>query len=135
MDPKTVHIARDSLSRSLQAEGFLDRFYELFMASSPDIRDKFKNTDFAKQKKVLSDSLFLMLSAAGTTEGFAHDQLASLTRKHSRSQLDIRPEFYETWLDCLIATLSEKDDQFSEEVEQAWRESLRGGIDLLSSGY
>ena len=98
MDNDSVQMARDSLSRCNKDAGFLDRFYEHFMGSSAEIRDKFSNTDFEKQKKVLSDSLFLMLTAAGTKEGFAHAQLEKLAHRHSRNELNIKPEWYDLWL-------------------------------------
>lgn len=135
MDAQVLQIARDSLSRCNQGSGFLDRFYELFIASSAEIREKFADTDFEKQRKVLSDSLFLMLSAAGTSGGFAHAQLSQLARKHDRNHLDIKPEWYQLWLDCLMQAAEESDPEFSPEVEAAWRASLEGGLELLSAAY
>jgi len=83
MEAQAVQKARDSLSRCNEQPEFLERFYELFMDSSPDIRKKFENTDFEIQKKALRDSLFLMLSAAGTTGGYAHVQLEKLAKRHT----------------------------------------------------
>ena len=130
-----VQVARDSLSRCSKDTGFLDRFYELFMGSSEDVREKFLETDFERQKKVLSDSLFLMLAAAGTTKGFAHVQLEKLAKRHSRQQLDIKPEWYELWLDTLLKTVSEVDPEYSSEVDTAWRESIKDSIEVLIAGY
>lgn len=135
MDAHTIQMARDSLTRCRKDAAFLDRFYELFVASSAEIRDKFSQTDFERQKSVLSDSLFLMLSAAGTTEGYAHAQLERLAKRHNRNALDIKPEWYALWLDCLIQAVAEHDPEFTELVESSWRDSLQGGIDLLIAGY
>jgi len=135
MDPQLVKTARDSLSRCKRKPEFFDRFYKLFMDSSPDVREKFANTDFERQKNVLSDSLFLMLAAAGTTEGFAHLQLVKLAKRHSRDQLDIKPDWYSLWLDNLLRAVAEVDPEYSDEVDAAWRDSLKSGIDVLASGY
>lgn len=135
MDLRTVQIARDSLTRCGKKSGFLDRFYELFMGSSEEIRQKFSQTDFERQKKVLSDSLFLMLAAAGTTKGFAHVQLEKLAKRHCRQQLDIKPEWYDAWLDTLLQTVSEFDAEYSDEVNAAWRESVKDSIEVLIAGY
>lgn len=135
MTTPAVQVARESFGRCRESPDFLDRFYAIFMDSSGEIRDKFAHTDFDKQKKVLSDSIFLMLSAAGADKGFAHGQLKRLAKRHSRGELDIKPEWYTVWLDCLIATVAEKDPEFTEEVDVAWREALAGGIDLLIRGY
>ncbi|GMR23321.1 MAG: hypothetical protein BMS9Abin37_1739 [Acidobacteriota bacterium] len=135
MDPQAVQKARDSLSRCNERPEFLGRFYELFMDSSPDIRKKFEHTDFEVQKKALRDSLFLMLSSAGTTEGYAHVQLKKLAKRHSHDDLDIKPEWYALWLDTLLETVAEFDPDYSDELEAAWRDSMKDGIDLLAAGY
>jgi hemoglobin-like flavoprotein len=135
MDPLQVDQARDSLSRCVKDPRFLDRFYELLMASSDDIREKFETTDFERQMKVLQDSLFVMMVAAGTTSGMAHKELAKLAERHSRNNLNIKPEWYVNWLDCLMKAVTEVDPQYTPELELAWRESLKGGIDLLKSKY
>jgi hemoglobin-like flavoprotein len=135
MDPQSVQKARDSLSRCNERPEFLERFYELFMASSPDIRKKFENTDFEVQKQVLRDSLFLMLSAAGTKEGYAHVQLEKLAKRHSHNDLGIKPEWYVLWLDTLLATVAEFDPDYSDEIAAAWRDSMKEGIELLAAGY
>ena len=84
---------------------------------------------------MLSDSLFLMLAAAGTTSGFAYVELRKLAKRHSRNQLDIHPDLYEIWLDCLMKVVAEVDSEYTEAIDEAWRESLAGGIELLKSAY
>ena len=130
-----IQEARDSLSRCIQAPAFLDRFYELFIASSEEIRKKFENTDFARQKKMLQDSLFVMLVAAGTTSGLARKELTKLAERHSRRQLAIDPAWYDLWLRCLLQAVSEQDPQYRLGLDDAWRESLREGIELMKSRY
>ena len=51
----------ESLRRCNAHPVFLDLFYENFLASSPKVKEKFANTDFAKQKRALQASLNLML--------------------------------------------------------------------------
>jgi hemoglobin-like flavoprotein len=135
MDLQHVEQARDSLSRCVKVNGFLDRFYELLMASSDEIRAKFETTDFDRQMKVLQDSLFVMMVAAGTTTGMAHKELAKLAERHNRKNLAIKPEWYKNWIDCLMETVAEVDPEYTPELQTAWRESLKGGIELLSSKY
>lgn len=135
MDPRVVQQARDSLSRCSRDPEFLDRFYQLFMDSSPDVREKFAQTDFDRQKKVLSDSLFLMLTAAGTTSGLARVQLEKLAKRHSRNDLDVKPEWYSLWLDTLMKTVAEFDPEYSDQIDAAWRESMKDSIEVLVAGY
>jgi hemoglobin-like flavoprotein len=130
-----IQEARDSLSRCSQDPAFLGRFYQLFIDSSDDIRKKFEKTDFARQKKMLQDSLFVMLVAAGTTTGFAYKELSKLADRHSRRQLAIDPAWYDIWLRCLLQAVSEHDPEYRPELDDAWRESLRDGIELMKSRY
>jgi hemoglobin-like flavoprotein len=127
---------RASLSRCLADNAFLHDFYELFMAWSPEVREKFKNTEFPRQTRVLADSLFIMAVAAESKEdAIAWKELDRLAEGHSRKGLDIRPELYDGWLDCLIKAASEYDPQFSPGVEEAWRNALGPGIAHLRSRY
>jgi len=105
------------------------------MGASDDIRAKFEHTDFERQKKVLSDSLFLMLTAAGASRGFARVELEKLAKRHSREELDIKPEWYAIWLDNLMKTVSEFDPEYSDDVDAAWRASIKDSVDLLIAGY
>lgn len=132
---ESVQRARNSLSRCVKDPTFLDRFYKYFIEESPEIKEKFEGTDFERQKKVLSDSLFLMMAAAGTTSGYAHVALEKLAKRHNRNELDVKPDWYTIWLDCLLRVVSEVDAEYTQELDQDWRDSLAGGIDLLKSAY
>ena len=130
-----IQQARDSLGRCIQTPAFLDRFYELFIGSSEAIRKKFEKTDFDRQKKMLQDSLFVMLVAAGTSTGPARRELSKLTDRHSRQQLGIDPGWYDIWLRCLVQAVSEHDPEYRPELDDAKRESLKDGIELMKSRY
>jgi len=65
----------DSLERCQQNRGFLDAFYDRFLAASPEIPSYFANTDFNRQKQVLTMSFYHLLSAtAGNPESHLHIQ-------------------------------------------------------------
>lgn len=127
---------RASLSRCLADTEFLHDFYELFLGSSAEVREKFKNTEFPRQTRVLADSLYLMAVASESKDNaIAWRELDRLAARHARSELDIRPEFYDTWLECLIQAARKYDPEFSPEVEGAWRAALGPGIEHLRSRY
>jgi hypothetical protein len=131
-----VEVFRASLKRCLEKPDFLLDFYGTFMASSDEIRDKFRNTDFKKQTEVLADSLWAMAVAAQGEPGSpALRDLPRLAERHSRRDLDIRPELYDDWLDSLVATAKRHDPMFSPEVADAWRATLAIGIEILRSQY
>ena len=127
---------RASLRRCLAHTDFLREFYESFMGSSPEVRDKFRNTEFPRQTRVLADSLYIMAVASESrADAIAWKELDRLAERHSRNGLDIRPEFYESWLECLIKAAREFDPDFSPEIEVAWRSALAPGIEHLRARY
>jgi hemoglobin-like flavoprotein len=135
MDRPEIEIFNDSLARCLRGEQFFQRFYELFLASSPEVRDRFRNTDFAKQRRMLQTSFYVLVEyiALGWPECQAY--LERIAAAHSKQGRDIRPELYDLWLDCLLRTVKERDEQYSTEVEAAWRYMMGAGIAFLKSRY
>lgn len=131
-----VEVFRASLKRCLANPDFLRHFYHSLLASSDEVRAKFARTDFERQTQVLADSLYLIAVAAqGEGSGPAWQEMERLARFHSRGQLDIRPGLYDLWLHCLIGSARGHDPQFSPALEEAWRETLRVGIEYLRAGY
>ena len=125
-----------SLKRCLAAPGFLESFYETFIASSEEIREKFRNTDMARQTRVLADSLYVVANAVQGQEGSpAWGPLPWLAGRHSRKDLDIPPRLYDRWIDCLVEAARNHDPDFAPEVESAWREVLVFGADYLRQRY
>ena len=135
MDDRTLTIFGDSLQRCSSHPDFLDLFYEAFLGSSPKVREKFANTDFEKQKRALHASLNLMLRAAREEDLGPPRYLDELARRHGAHDLDIGAEYYDLWLDSLLATVSVCDPQASEEVRAAWEKVMGVGIRYLCARY
>jgi len=123
-----------SLERCRRAGGFIDHFYDLFVGSSPEVAAKFRDTDFHRQKRMLTASLYMLtIAAEGHPEGRVHlDRLAVL---HDRRHHDIRPELYFRWLDCLLHAVRDCDPDCTPEVEAAWRAMLAPGIAIMTAAY
>ena len=131
---RAAELFNDSLERCTARDEFLDRFYDLFLASSREVAEKFRQTDFPKQKRMLKASLYMMiLMADGKTE--IQGDLQRIAKRHSRTDLDIRPELYMLWLDCLIQAAREFDPRFTPETEMAWRRIMERGIAFMQSHY
>ncbi len=45
-----IALLNDSFERCTARSRFLDRFYDLFLASSKEVAEKFSRTDFRKQR-------------------------------------------------------------------------------------
>lgn len=113
---------------------FVDRFYDRFLASSPEVRAKFASTDFARQRLMLLRSLELVAAAAdGDADGV--EELRARAETHSRSQLNIEPHLYDLWLESAIQSASAADPLWTAEVETAWRSILGAAVRHLSSRY
>ena len=123
-----------SLARCLKAGDFTGEFYNRLLGSSEIVAEKFSKTDLEKHKDVLEKSLYLMARACtGLEDGLEH--LESVARSHSRRQLDISPSLYHLWLETLIATARDFDNEFSAKTEASWRQLLQKGIDRMIEVY
>jgi len=125
-----------SLNRCLAEPGFIAGFYERFMRSSPEVRQKLSHTDMERQFRMLADSLYVVANAVQGEEGsIARSDLPRLARRHSREDLDVAPHLYVLWRDCLVATAKATDPQFDAAVEAAWRETLEFGVRYMTDRY
>lgn len=123
MDAFRKDIFLKSLERCGQNATFISSFYDRFLSTSEDIREKFKHTDFDKQNQMLLKSLKLV---AGATLGEPASlrEMRERAETHDRHNLNIEPRLYDFWLDSAIETASEFDTEWDESVEQAWHAVL-----------
>jgi len=134
MTSSEIDIFNDSLSRCVADPRFMERFYDLFLASSAEVREKFKNTDLHKQRRVLKASLYMvMLAIDGNGGGLAH--LDRIARRHGEGELRIGPHLYDLWLEALIRSTRETDPRFDGEIERVWRQTMGFGIDYIKRRY
>jgi len=121
-------ILNDSLQRCLANERFISIFYELFLDTSDEIREKFKNSDFERQINMMQKSLNTIISVSESN--WESDKfLSEMAKKHK--QLDIKPEHYELWENSLLATVAQCDQQYNEEICEAWKHILHRGIEFM----
>src|SRR3989304_6997408 len=74
-----------SYHRCRASAGFFDTFYECFPARSEEVAEKFRQTDFTRQKLMLRESLIsMLLFNLGT--GSARAELEQLAKRHSRDR-------------------------------------------------
>lgn len=135
MDQAILKIFETSLARCTAQSEFLDLFYDTFLGSSPKVREKFANTEFASQKRMLSASFNLMLRAAQNEESGPPEYLEELAKRHGAKQLAIGADLYDLWLDSLLAAVRTCDSACTPEVEQAWEKVMGIGIKYLCSRY
>lgn len=134
MFPEDVDAVIASYHRCMHGEGFVDTFYELFLAKSSDVAAKFRHTDFVHQKLMLRQSLLMMLMFNHNPEDVS-DDMERLGERHSRGGVDIPPRMYELWLDALCEAVEQHDAEFTPEVAEMWRSAMKPGIDLIIAKY
>jgi hemoglobin-like flavoprotein len=131
----SVEVFLASLKRCLAAPGFLESFYERFVSSSEEVREKFKNTDMRRQARVLEDSLYVVANAVqGEENSLARGALPAIAARHGRQDRDIPPHLFDLWIECLVETVRSHDPQLTPAVEAAWRETLTFGADYMRQG-
>jgi hemoglobin-like flavoprotein len=121
-----------SYGRCCNKDQFFVDFYDLFMNRSPSIKARFANVDMKQQRHLLRNGIMQLVLHA---RGMPDSKLRDLARSHSREGYDIPPEWYDDWLDALMATIKRHDPEYSDEVEQAWRSAIMPGIDIIRGGY
>lgn len=124
----------DTFERSLgrlvsEQMAFFDRFYERFIGSDPEVAEIFDGVDLERQKQVLRESLRELLIFFIDHEISSY--MRNLARVHGPQGRNIRVELYDRWLETILATAREIDEQFSDNDELAWRLVLSPGIELM----
>lgn len=119
-----------SYHRCRRDKKFVDTFYYLFLAKSPEIAEKFAKTDFTVQKRMLRESLLTLLTYNLGIEG-AREDVIGLGKRHYK--LGIRPELYKMWLDTLCEAIRKHDPEYTPELEKLWRAAMQPPIDLMLS--
>ncbi len=130
--------ANDEVYRSFQrceATGdFADTFYTAFLSSSPEIAPHFAQTDFARQRKLLRDSVQLMV-ARDVADPEMRALVNQLGETHSRTKRNIAPRLYELWLDSICETVKALDSEWTAGLEAHWRVRMRAGMQIIMAAY
>lgn len=125
-------LVMQSYGRCCASPDFFDSFYRHFLASSPQIREKFTNTEMSGQKLLLRQGILNLVMHA---RGMPDTKLRALGSTHSREGFNIRPELYDLWLNALLQAIGEHDKSCDADTRQAWREVLNKGIDVIKAQY
>ena len=132
--PPDLDAVTASYHRCRASARYIDTFYEHFLAKSKEVAEKFRGTDFSRQKFMLRESLLMILLFHHGEPG-AIEELERLAERHSRRGIDIPPHLYSLWLDSLCEAVEIHDPEYVPELDQQWRAVMQPGIDLLVSKY
>lgn len=133
MSDQSFETFRSSLLRCLSNLHFLERFYEEFIHSSPEVADAFANTNMERQKAMLNASLYQLMNFYGKNDEKARNYVQNLGAMHGAYGHRIPLHLYDLWLDSLIVAVKESDPQFDPALEAIWREVMSEGIELMKA--
>lgn len=135
MEATTVNeLFLDSLERCARSKKFIPTFYNRFLSASDDVSDKFLHTDFEHQNRMLLQSLRLAAHAVGgLPEGLR--EIRERAVSHGRRHLNIEPRLYNYWRSALIETSRQFDDQWDDDIEEAWLTILEHVISQMIKHY
>ena len=135
MSPIVLAVFEASLKRCEARPDFFDVFYGNFLASSPEVAEKFTGTNFARQKELLRTSLHHLLLVARDPKQGPDPYLEDVAVRHGAGHLAIGAHLYDLWLDSLLETVRACDPESVPEVEAAWEEVMMIGIHYLCTNY
>ena len=134
MDKAVIDAVKQSYGRALVNRDLMNDFYHRLINGNPEVGIKFASTDLEKQKEVLQMSLSMAILFPQDNVVAKH-AMDKVRQSHSKAKLNIKPEFYQYWLDSLVSVIGESDPEFSPELEQHWRTAMGHAIDHIKSGY
>ncbi len=76
-----------------------------------------------------------MMIRLGTGNANARRIIEKVGDTHCRQALDIRPEFYDLWLNSLCEAVQRHDSEYRSELAISWRECMQEGIQLITDRY
>ncbi|HWA13023.1 MAG TPA: hypothetical protein VHA15_08010 [Burkholderiales bacterium] len=122
-----------SFERCLRRGDVIQRFYDLFMASDPEIAPWFERTDFPAQKRLLEQSISLaILFAAGNPIG--RIGIERIRASHAPGRMGVPPRLYPFWKAAFLRAIEEFDPAFGDELAAAWHTVLQKTIDHVLAG-
>ena len=65
----------------------------------------------------------------------ARQVIDRIRTSHSRNNMNVDPALYRFWLDSLVRSVAEHDQEFTPELEQQWRRVLQVTLDYIAEGH
>lgn len=124
-----------SYGRCLQSGGFIERFYDIFLESHPEVATAFANTDFHRQRRLLRRSLTNSIMYAAGSD-IVSSEVHGMAEAHSRhGRAPVPPQLYGYWLKSLMIAIREHDPQINPVLESRWEKALGHVIHHFKDAY
>ncbi|MFC4764614.1 globin [Dyella koreensis] len=124
-----------SFGRCLRQRGFIERFYEILLASHPAIPPMFARTDFRGQRLALRRGISMAISwASGST--MVQRPMQQMIDVHSRAgRAPVEPALYVCWIESLLQAIAEFDTAITPALAARWRAAMQKVVDAFARNY
>lgn len=124
-----------SYGRCIEKGQFIERFYDIFLDSHPDVSRAFASTDFDRQRRLLRRTLTSAIMYAAGSDSVERE-IATMADMHSRKgRAPVQPHLYSYWLESLMVAIKEFDPECDLQLERRWRQALSKIINHFTSVY
>lgn len=124
-----------SYGRCLRHGAFIERFYEIFMDSHPDVRALFDKTDFTTQRMALRRGISSAIAHAGGSR-LAQRTMDEMVKVHSRKgRVPVSAALYPYWVDSLLTAIAEFDPEYTTPLGDRWRVAMNKVTDYFIRHY
>lgn len=126
---------QQSFGRCLRDRNFIERFYEVFMASNAEVAAMFARTDFQRQRLALRRGISVAIFHASGSS-VVKRSMQQMADVHSRSgRCPVAPHLYPYWIDSLLTVIAETDAEADEALLARWREAMGVTIGTFIGAY
>ena len=133
MSSQIVDDVKKSLGRCLHEGDVFEAFYRIFLKQDSRISERFANTDWEEQKRLLRHGMNNVI-AFHDGSYTAKTALERIRYTHGRDRLNIPPVLYGYWIDSMVEAVREFDPQFDSGLEASRRQQLQEGVDFVKAG-
>ena len=122
-----------SYGRCLRDKDFIGRFYDVFLASNPDVPPMFARTDFSKQRMALRRGITMAIFHAGGSRVVDRgiDEMAGVHARGGRCP--VPAALYRDWVASLLKVVEETDPEADAALMARWREALGVVVDTFQA--
>lgn len=117
------------------SQTLVSEFYARLMDANTEIRKKFSRVDMTEQASLLSHAIIMSFLFVDKNQHVAKKCLDSVRETHARHKLDIAPELYDSWLECLLETVALCDPHVNDELLSDWHDVMSVAIKHIREGY
>ena len=126
---------QQSYGRCLREKNFIERFYDIFFSSHPDVARMFSKTDFNTQRFALRRGISVAIEHASGSR-LAERTMNQMADTHARTgRVPVAPSLYRYWVESLVKAVAETDPQVNDALLERWRLGMNKVVATFSARF